>query len=296
MIFWDGVGLGREDPAANPFFSARLPAFSAVFGGSIPSLRKRRIIASHASVTPVNTTLGMPGLPQSGTGQTTIFTGVNASKKIGKHFGPHPYSTLVPLIKEKNIFSQLRRKGKTFYFVNAFPKRYFEFINSPRGKTPTVALSYLSAGATLNTVADIETGQALSADFTNEGLNRFGYNLQIITPFDAGKRFHAIGQTFDFTLFEFFFSDKAGHAREMKGSVDVLERVDGFLAGILDSFDFEKDILIFISDHGNLEDLTTKSHTRNPVPLIVVGNRRKYFSDRIKSLTDVTPAIVEFLS
>ncbi len=48
--------------------------------------------------------LGVEGLPQSGTGQTSIFCGVNASKIVGKHFGPYPYSTLIPIIKEKNIF------------------------------------------------------------------------------------------------------------------------------------------------------------------------------------------------
>ncbi len=296
MIFWDGVGYGREDASSNPFFLAKLPTFTALFGGSMPSLKKRRLTSSFATTTPVNTTLGVEGLPQSGTGQTAIFTGVNAPKKIGKHFGPHPFTTLVPIIKERNIFVELERRKKTSYFVNAFPQRYFDFINSPRGKTPTVALSYLSAGRRLNTIEDIITGKALSADFTNEGLNSFGYTLPILSPHQAGEKFYEIGKSFDFTLFEYFFSDKAGHFQKMKTAVDVLERMDSFLSGTLESFKHDGDILIFISDHGNLEDLSTKSHTRNPVPLIVVGNKRKYFSDNIKKLTDVTPTIVSFLS
>jgi 2,3-bisphosphoglycerate-independent phosphoglycerate mutase len=296
MIFWDGVGYGKEDPLVNPFFAAELPTFRTLFGGVLPSPRNRKIFSARASVTPVNTTLGVSGLPQSGTGQTAIFTGVNAPKKIGKHFGPHPYSTLVPIIKEKNIFVRLQNHRKKVFFVNGFPKRYFDYINSPRGKTPVVALSYLASGGMLNTIDDIAAGRALSADCTNEGLNTFGYHLPVLTPFDAGKRFYKIGCEFDFTLFEYFFSDKAGHSQTMKTAVDVLERIDSFLGGILHSFKDDHDILLFISDHGNIEDLSTKSHTRNPVPLIVVGNQRKFFSEKISKLTDVTPAIESFIT
>ncbi len=102
--------------------------------------------------------------------------------------------------------------------------------------------------------------------------------------------------SFDFTVFEYFFSDKAGHSQKMKSAVDILERMDGFLAGVLDSFDDQNDILLFVSDHGNIEDLSTKSHTRNPVPLIVVGSRRQFFYGKITKLTDVTPTIVSFFS
>ncbi|HTY10658.1 MAG TPA: metalloenzyme [Bacteroidota bacterium] len=295
MIFWDGVGYGKEDPSVNPFFVAKLPTLRTLFDGSLPSLHNRKIFSSAASITPVNSTLGVPGLPQSGTGQTAIFTGVNAPKKIGKHFGPHPYSTLVPVIKEKNIFVRLQRRQKNAFFANGFPKRYFDYINSPRGKTPVVALSYLSSGRKLNTVDDIAAGSALSADCTNEGLNTFGYHLPVLSPFEAGKRFYEIGRSYDFTVFEYFFSDKAGHSRSMKTAVDVLERIDGFLGGILHSFDDEHDILLFISDHGNIEDLSTKSHTRNPVPLILVGSQRRFFSERISKLTDVTPAVESFV-
>src|SRR5208283_5461816 len=283
MIFWDGVGYGKEDSSINPFFAGNFPTFKKLFNGSIPSLRTRKIFSSRASVTPVNTTLGVPGLPQSGTGQTAIFAGVHAPRKIGKHFGPYPYSTLIPIIKEQNVFVRLQQRRKKFFFVNGFPAKYFDYINSPRGRTPVVALSYLSAG------------RALSADFTNEGLNTFGYRLPVMSPFEAGRRFYEIGRSFDFTLFEYFFPDKAGHSQRMKESVEVLERMDGFLAGILDSFDDQNDILFFVSDHGNIEDLSTKSHTRNPVPLIVVGSRRKFFSDKIKKLTDVTPTLASFL-
>src|SRR5512135_3632866 len=107
MMFWDGVGYGREDESSNPFFAATLPTFLKVFGGTMPSLKRRSLSSAIATTVPVNTTLGIRGLPQSGTGQAAIFTGVNAPKIVGKHFGPHPYTSLIPIIQEKNLFVQL---------------------------------------------------------------------------------------------------------------------------------------------------------------------------------------------
>jgi 2,3-bisphosphoglycerate-independent phosphoglycerate mutase len=296
MVFWDGVGYGKEDPTVNPFFAGNLPTFKNLFKGELPSLINKLIITERASVTPVNTTLGVAGLPQSGTGQASIFTGLNAPKIIGKHFGPYPYSSLVPLIKQNNIFEKLHEAGKTSFFANAYPKKYFDYINSRRNRTPVIALSYMSSGRALNTVEDISRGSALSADFTNERLNKLGYELPVISLKEAGKRFYSFGLSNDFVLLEYFFSDEAGHSQDMKTAVEVLERMDGFLDGILESFNDEKDLLFFISDHGNIEDLSVKSHTRNPVPLIAIGKRRKEFSDSVKRLTDVAPAVISFLA
>ncbi len=104
MIFADGVGLGREDPSTNPFFAAKLPNFSSLLDGGIPSKKSSRVLSGRAALTPLNATLGVKGLPQSGTGQATIFTGVNAAKGIGQHFGPYPHSMLKPLLQTKNLF------------------------------------------------------------------------------------------------------------------------------------------------------------------------------------------------
>ena len=180
--------------------------------------------------------------------------------------------------------------------MNGYPQRYFDYIDSPRGKIPTVALSYLSAGAKLNRLEDIEAGHALSADVTGEGLRNFSEGLRVITPFEAGTRFYSIGRNFDYTLFEYFITDKAGHSQNMQKAVQSLERMDEFLRGILHTFDDEKDVLLFISDHGNIEDLSTRSHTRNPVPLIAIGGRRSFFSERVSALTDITPALIGFFS
>ena len=130
MLFLDGVGIGVKDPSVNPLFAARMPALRSLFGGELPSLGRRRISSGTASVLPLDATLGVPGLPQSGTGQTSLFTGVNGAALAGKHFGPHPYSTLKPVIAERSIFRRLREAGKSPLFANAFPQRFFDYLRA----------------------------------------------------------------------------------------------------------------------------------------------------------------------
>jgi len=103
MIFIDGVGIGNKDYSSNPFFKYGFKTFEKFFGG-IPSLQNSKLETDNRFLFPVDACLGVEGLPQSGTGQTSIFCGINAPRIIGQHFGPYPYSTLVPIIKEKNIF------------------------------------------------------------------------------------------------------------------------------------------------------------------------------------------------
>jgi bisphosphoglycerate-independent phosphoglycerate mutase (AlkP superfamily) len=54
--------------------------------------------------------------------------------------------------------------------------------------------------------------------------------------------------------------------------------------------------VILTSDHGNIEDLSTRSHTLNPVPTIVWGASSQQVANRISSLADITPAILELLT
>jgi bisphosphoglycerate-independent phosphoglycerate mutase (AlkP superfamily) len=46
------------------------------------------------------------------------------------------------------------------------------------------------------------------------------------------------------------------------------------------------------SDHGNIENMTERTHTRNPVPLIVFGPREEFIRQRVESLVDVTGAVL----
>ena len=55
----------------------------------------------------------------------------------------------------------------------------------------------------------------------------------------------------------------------------------------------KRDTLVLTSDHGNLEDYPLHGHSRNPVPLIAWGRHGDFLRGKIKSLSDVTPAIIE---
>ena len=299
MLFLDGVGIGVRDPSVNPLFAARLPALRSLFGGELPSLRRRRISSGAAFVLPLDATLGVPGLPQSGTGQTSLYTGANGAAIAGKHFGPHPYSTLKPVIAERNIFRRVRDAGKSPLFANAFPQRYFDYIASQGSRMSVTALSATSAGVPLLRAEDLVHGRAVSADITNAGWRALGYpDIPVIPPAEAGKRLSALSRDHDFVLFEYWRTDYAGHAKEPREAVDVLETFDGMLGGVVESLDTDETLLLITSDHGNIEDLTTKTHTRNPVPLILFGAGAASFAECFKpgaDLTSVAPLLLDYM-
>jgi 2,3-bisphosphoglycerate-independent phosphoglycerate mutase len=296
MIFADGVGLGREDPSTNPFFAATLPNLTSLLCGDIPSRRKSRVQTNLATLRPLNATLGMEGLPQSGTGQATIFTGVNAAKVIGQHFGPYPHSKLRPLLEKRNLLRQLLDRGRSVCFVNAYPRQYHEAIQSRKLRYTVTTMSSVLSNLPLRGYEELKSGDALPADITGERWGQFGYDhVPVLTPAEAGERFYSISRRHDFTLFEYFLTDHAGHSRNMDIAMEVLERLDGFMGGILRNFDQTDSVLLFTSDHGNIEDLSTKSHTRNPVPLLLVGRHHKKLGDRINSLTRITPSVVDLV-
>lgn len=301
LLFLDGVGIGRRDSHVNPFFAARLPAFRSLFHGELPSLHARRLSSRSATVIPLDPNLGVAGLPQSGTGQTALFTGVNAPKFIGKHFGPYPYSTLKPILQEHNIFRRLLSADRSVAFANAFPDRFFEYARQPRARLTVTTLSCQYAGVPIRTHADLAAGRAVSADLTNAAWASLGHaHIHPVESPEAGRRLAELTRAHDFVLFEYWKTDHAGHSQQMHEAVDVLENFDAFLVGIMEGLDTRDTLLVMTSDHGNIEDMSTKSHTRNPVPLLLYGARHAELARELDAagapdLTDITPLILRFL-
>jgi 2,3-bisphosphoglycerate-independent phosphoglycerate mutase len=89
-------------------------------------------------------------------------------------------------------------------------------------------------------------------------------------------------------LFEYFLTDLAGHKQRMHRAVLYLEDVDEMFSGINGAADLTETLLIVTTDHGNVENIKTRGHTRNPVPLIAVGSGHERFRD-LTSITEVTP-------
>lgn len=295
MIFLDGVGIGTEDASVNPFFAAGYPTLSGLFGGLIPSVKRPTVLDTTFAINRIDATLGIAGLPQSGTGQTALFTGVNAAAYIGKHFGPYPYSTLHPIIAEKNIFRRTRDAGKSFSFVNAYPKQFFDYVESGKRRLTVTTLACILSQIPLQNADSLREGRSISADITNERWYALGYpDIAKITAREAGRRFARLASEHDFTLFEYFLPDHAGHKQNMTIAVRILKNLDAFLSGFEDARD-DGTLLVMTSDHGNIEDLGTKSHTRNDVPLWVSGKESALFADNIRSLTDIPGRITEWL-
>jgi 2,3-bisphosphoglycerate-independent phosphoglycerate mutase len=293
LLFLDGIGIGKRDPDINPFARARIPVLASLCGGEFPFTPFKKISTDVADVIAVNATLHVAGLPQSGTGQTTIFTGVNGAKRFGRHFGPYPPSVLRPILEKKNIFVRLKAIGKSVVFANAFPKRFFEYIESGTRRLTATTLSCQYAEVPLLTVRELQKGEGVSADFICAQWKKLGHpEIEPITPAEAGRNLARITMQHHFTLFEYWLTDHAGHSRVMTDAVEVLERFDNFLSGIFESVNLENTLLMLISDHGNIEDLSTKSHTRHRVPCILAGKNRSIILDHIHTLADITPAIM----
>ena len=304
MLFLDGVGIGKKDDAVNPFFRAHLPAFRSLFDGDFPSLHHRRLSSRRASALPLDATLGVAGLPQSGTGQTALFTGFNGPEFIGKHFGPHPYSTLKPVIHEKNIFRQLLNLRKKPYFANAFPQRFFDYVDQHKSRLTVTTLSCMASGVPILRAEDLARGEGISADITNAGWRSMGYpDMAVIDPAVAGRRLARLSRHHDFVLFEYWKTDKAGHSKKMEEAVEALEKLDAMLVGILEGLDSADTLLCITSDHGNIEDMSTKTHTRNPVPAILYGRHHHAVAQRLEGKTPsaadlcaVTPTLLEYIT
>lgn len=297
LFFLDGVGIGDEDPDVNPLLRADLPVLSSLLGGSIFHKNHRRVRTEQASLVPAGATLGVAGLPQSGTGQTAIFTGVNAPKLIGRHFGPFPTTALRPVIREQNIFTRLLNLGKKVAFANAFPRQFFEYTENATRRLTVTTLACTMAGMRLRTADDLRRDEAVSADITRLRWVEMGYpELPPIQARSAGGHLAELSQQNDFTLFEYWLTDHAGHKQDMSAAREILERFDAFLGGFLDRVHLERTTAVIISDHGNIENLTIKGHTRNPVPCIVIGSGKDRNLAKITNLTHITPAILKFLT
>jgi 2,3-bisphosphoglycerate-independent phosphoglycerate mutase len=294
FLFLDGVGIGPRDASINPFARANLPVLSALLGG-IPFSDRPHVESERALVIPLDANLDVEGLPQSGTGQTTLFTGQNAAALLGEHYGPYPDERLGMLLAY-NIFHRLHALHKTAMFANAYPPIFFERIARGTDRRSATAQAVAAANVPYRMSDDLRQGRAVSASLTNERWPQSDDAPPIITPRQAGQNLELLARDYDFTLFEFFLTDVAGHRPARMSAVTILERIDEFVGGILLNFDLDNALLFITSDHGNIEDSSSRRHTRNPVPAIIAGAQRQRLAARLHSLADVTPAIVELIT
>jgi hypothetical protein len=241
----------------------------------------------------VDATLGVDGLPQSGTGQAALFSGENAPKEIGKHFGPFPHSGIKHLLREQSLFAKAKSKGKKCSFINAYPDIFFKKANE-RNRWSCTTLMTKSAGIPLNGEQEVKDQAALTAGLNQKAWReQLGIKVPEISPEEAAQRLYNTAQNYDLLLHEYYLTDKAGHSKEKDKAEKFLKIYDRFLWELIQNKPKETTIVL-CSDHGNIEDLSIKTHTINPVPLFVHGPGAGTFY-QAKSIMDVTPGILEIL-
>ncbi len=278
FIFIDGVGL-REPEVDNPVNTENCPFLYHLF-------------AEHAHA--IDACLGVAGLPQSATGQTTIYTGLNASQHMGRHCEGFPGPTLRKLIEEDNIFMMLSRKGLRCRFADAFSVDSIEELQNRRFKSVTTVMA-LSQPDTIAMREDLLDDQAVFHDITRFTLQDKGYNIPPVTPQQAAEHLFQLVLTYDFTLFEFFLTDLAGHSRDPLQAGNVLHMLDQFVETVVKLCASGEILLIITSDHGNIEDLGTRGHTRNLVPFVVLGPQAAELKAGVTSLIDITPQLKKIM-
>jgi len=300
FLFLDGIGLGSDNPETNPFARAEMPNLMNLLDGErLLKLPPSVILESErATLLPLDACLGIEGLPQSASGQAALLTGVNVPAELGYHYGPKPNPEIIQILTDGNIFQTLRENGLQSTLLNAFPPGYFEGIESGKRLPGAVAMSMRISGIPLKTKADLYAGRVLSAGFTGEGWREhLGYkDVPILTPSQAGARLADLAHHYDLSFFEFWVSDVVGHRKDMAEALTWLERFDQVLGGLLAAWNDEDGLILITSDHGNLEDLSTRRHTFNPVPALIIGapDLRHAFSKGLSDLTDVSLAILRF--
>ncbi len=299
FLFLDGLGLAPAGPD-NPLSTVPMPHLARLLAGPLVLETVAALDALPAPVTgnglvlrAVDACLGVPGLPQSATGQTSLFTGVNAAALLGEHVTAHPTARLREVIAEHSVLKRAAAGGNRVCFANAHSERFWQMIRDGKRRLAASTLTAMAAGLEMPTLEDLAQGRAALWDITHEiASTHLGYELPLVEAAEAGRRLACLAAEFDLLLFESFLPDLAGHRRIEPAW--VLGLLDDFLGGLL-AHRAPGTTLVLCSDHGNLEDTTTKMHTANPVPLLAVGPGAGRFR-RATAITDVAPAILGLLS
>ncbi|MCU0237694.1 MAG: hypothetical protein MUC72_11520 [Acidobacteria bacterium] len=303
FVFLDGCGVGRPGPE-NPFFLAR-SRFLPLWQGGMR-------LPDGTPLAAIDATLGIPGAPQSASGQTALFCGATASELGGRHRNGYPDRSLRKLILAKNLISRLREKAVRARYLNAYPAHeelftYQHVRIEPDGRLwfsdrfpepfrrmiSVTSCMLLASGQKPFGAREIRAGQALYQDYSNRQLIARGLPVPEFSPARAAEVLHGASRRCDFSLYEYFQTDICAHRRPLEECVPLVRDLDTLIGSLLASLDRTEDTLLLTSDHGNLEDHPLRGHSRNPVPLIAWGRHGARLRKKIRSISDVTPAILE---
>jgi len=291
FIFIDGLGIGEYNLATNPCANKKLVIFNNFsdrpFSKNLPF---------HGSVKAIDATLDLPGLPQSATGQTALLTGINVAKMLGRHVSGYPTSQLREILSNHSLLKKYAQLNKKAAFINAYRPIFFEF-------GPEALIRYLSvtsianwkAGLKFFSFENLKSERSIYHDFTNVELKNKGFDVPVFDAKKAGQILAKAAESFDFCLYEYFKTDKAGHAQDLNQASELLYQLELFLLSVLENVNLQHTLFLLTSDHGNMEDLSVKTHTRNPVPLMLWGLKKEYVFNRVEKIEDIAPTLLQLV-
>ncbi|TGN01120.1 metalloenzyme [Leptospira yasudae] len=306
MIFYmfiDGIGFGPDDPATNPFSRYAKSFFLPLAGKPIPedapeTLKKAVFLKTDAS-------LGIKGLPQSATGQTSLWTGINACKVLQRHLSGFPTFTLKKIISKYSIIRVLEEHGFKADLLNCYTPAFTDYVKKNPRHVSASTLIQMASDKPLKNMDDLRQGKGLYMDITHEYLKEFsrGYLddsddlFRVRDPYETGTSIIRNCKDDGYTLciYEFFLTDKVGHKMHWEAAEKYIGELESFFTGVLETLNPEEDQLIVTSDHGNLEDLSVDVHTVNPVPTILYGKHTEALKSKIKAIVDIPMAIYDIL-
>ncbi|MBN2738789.1 MAG: alkaline phosphatase family protein [Spirochaetales bacterium] len=291
FLFIDGIGLGPKNQY-NPFYANTMSFLENLIQGK--TVEGHFFSNKKTLFRGIDAKLDTQGLPQSATGQTALFTGVNAPKLIGYHYPAFPNPPLRSILEQENIFKKVLELGGTATFANAYGSQYFKMVEEGKRHHSATTWSVLYSGLPFRGVKELKQGRAVYWDFTNENfINSRDEGIDIISAKEAGIRLSRISSEYNFLLFESFLTDMIGHKQDHQGAERFCRLFDDFLNALISGLS-DNQTLIVSSDHGNFEDLSVPSHTYNDAWLLVHGPQAPAF-ETVDTIINVTDRIIECL-
>jgi hypothetical protein len=248
----DGVGHPQDAPGASAW-EQEVPALRPLIDGGLA----------------LDTTLGVPGTPQSGTGQSCALTGCDAVRVMGEHFGPYPGPTLQKLLREESLPVRLTQAGGSAALLNFYPPGYFA-AHEKRSRHGCFPFSFLAAGLALNPPGLPSVSPTLGLQYGSPWVSA----VELSELHAQGREVARAAQTHDLLVLDLWLSDLLGHEGRPDAPPELLaagrrylQHLDALLSGLLDG----GARVVISSDHGNFEDLSIKGHTLARVPFAGSG-------------------------
>lgn len=273
LFFIDGIGIAAPSET-NPIKQSLCPVLHNIL----------------TTAKPIDACLAVPGLPQSATGQTSMLTGQNAAEILGRHVEGFPGPRLQAIIDRENLLAALTRSERRVAFANAYNVKDIETVRTHRYRSVTTTCA-LSVPGVLRLLPRILENDAVYQDITRTQLKQKRPEVPLVTPEEAADHLLTISAQHDLTLFEYFQTDRAGHKGGKARVQNILKTLDQFCARLIKHVELRGITLAITSDHGNIEDLSVRTHTTNPVPWFTTGRLATLLSG-VASLLDITPTLI----